>query len=146
MAALFSDGNAAPKAIETPASIEQVEVVTEFINAELDSYGCPPKAKKQLDIAIDEVFSNIANYAYRGSEGKARVEILFDKGEPGVGIRFIDNGVKYNPLAKDDPDITLSAEDRDIGGLGIYMTKMLTDDIDYEYKDGKNILTIIKRF
>ncbi len=98
----------------------------------------------QLAIAVEELYVNIAHYAYGDEEGKATIKIGFD-GEPmQVTIRFIDEGVPYNPLEKQDPDTSLSAEERDIGGLGIFMVKKSMDSMEYEYQDGKNILTIQK--
>mgnify|MGYP003080580628 CR=1 FL=1 len=99
---------------------------------------------KQIDIAIDEVFSNIAHYAYHPSVGSATVKIEVIEEPMSVVITFIDGGTPYNPLEKEDPDITLSAEEREIGGLGIFMVKKSMDSIDYEYKDGQNILRIKK--
>ena len=126
------------------ATLENVEPVTDFVDAQLEQLDCPPKAEMQINIAIDELFSNIARYAYDPDVGNAtvRVEVLQDP--LCVVITFIDNGVPYDPLQKEDPDITLSADDRTIGGLGIYMVKKTMDEILYEYKDGKNILTIKK--
>ena len=121
------------------ATVENIEVVTDFVNEQLEELDCPMKVQMQIDIAIDELFGNIAHYAYNPEVGDAtvRVEVI-------VVITFIDSGVPYDPLAKEDPDTTLSAEDRQIGGLGIYMVKKSMDDITYEYKDGQNILAIKK--
>ena len=126
------------------AKIENIEAVTDFVNEQLEALDCPMKAQMQIDIAIDELFGNIAHYAYNPEIGKAtvRVEVIDDP--LAVTITFIDNGVPYDPLAKADPDTTLSAEEREIGGLGIYMVKKSMDDITYEYKDGQNILAIKK--
>ena len=102
------------------------------------------KAQMQIDIAIDELFGNIAHYAYNPEIGQATVRVEVVENPLAVTITFIDNGVPYDPLAKADPDTTLSAEEREIGGLGIYMVKKSMDDITYEYKDGQNILKIKK--
>ena len=102
------------------------------------------KAQMQIDIAIDELFGNIAHYAYNPEIGQATVLVEVVEDPLSVVITFIDNGVPYDPLAKADPDTTLSAEEREIGGLGIYMVKKSMDDITYEYKAGQNILTIKK--
>ena len=98
----------------------------------------------QVNVAIDELFSNIAYYAYE-AEGDAtvRVEIIEESME--IVLTFLDNGIPYNPLEKEDPDTTLSAEEREIGGLGIFMVKKTMDDVKYEYKDGQNILKIVKK-
>ena len=132
------------KELTVAATVENIETVTDFVNEQLEALDCPMKAQMQIDIAIDELFGNIAHYAYNPEIGKAtvRVEVIDDP--LAVTITFIDNGVPYDPLAKADPDTTLSAEEREIGGLGIYMVKKSMDDITYEYKDGQNILAIKK--
>ena len=132
------------KEISIAATVENIDTVTDFVNEQLEALDCPMKAQMQIDIAIDELFGNIAHYAYNPEVGDAtvRVEVLDDP--LAVVITFIDKGVPYDPLAKDDPDITLSAEEREIGGLGIFMVKKTMDDITYEYKDGQNILKIKK--
>lgn len=126
------------------ATVENIGKVTEFVNAQLEGLGCPPKVQAQIDIAIDELFGNIAYYAYNPQVGAATVCVEVEPG-PCVIITFIDNGVPYDPLKREDPDTTLSAEERGIGGLGIYMVKKSMDDIAYEYRDGQNILRIKKR-
>ena len=93
---------------------------------------------------MEEIFVNIAHYAYKTGIGKAVVRVEITDELATVTITFMDHGVEYNPLERDDPDITLSAEERDIGGLGIFMTKNLMDDVTYEYNEGKNILKLKK--
>ena len=127
------------------AKIENIEVVTNFVNEQLEALDCSMKAQMQIDIAIDELFGNIAHYAYNPEIGQATVRVEVIEDPLAVTITFIDNGVPYDPLAKADPDTTLSAEERELGGLGIYMVKKSMDDITYEYKDGQNILTIKKK-
>ncbi len=126
------------------AEIKNLEYVIAFVDNELEKHNCSDNAKMQITIAVEEIFVNIARYAYGNNIGN--VAIYFDSaGNPkNISIKFIDNGIKYNPLEKKDPDITLSAEERQVGGLGIYMTKKIMDDIKYEYKDGQNILIINK--
>ena len=126
------------------AILENIEVVTDFVNEQLEALDCPMKAQMQIDIAIDELFGNIAHYAYNPEIGQATVRVEVIEDPLAVTITFIDNGVPYNPLEKEDPDTSLSAEEREIGGLGIYMVKKSMDDITYEYKDGQNILAIKK--
>ena len=133
------------KELTITATVENIETVTNFVNEQLEALDCPMKAQMQIDIAIDELFGNIAHYAYNPEIGKATVRVEVIEDPLAVTITFIDNGVPYDPLAKADPDTTLSAEDREIGGLGIYMVKKSMDDITYEYKDGQNILTIKKK-
>lgn len=125
------------------ATVENIDTVTEFVNAHLEAFGCPRKVQLQIDIAIDELFGNIAHYAYNPDVGTATVRV--EVAEDAVVITFIDGGVPYDPIAKADPDTTLSAEERDIGGLGIYMVKKSMDDISYEYRNGQNILRIKKK-
>ena len=132
------------KELTVEAKIENIEAVTDFVNEQLEALDCPMKAQMQIDIAIDELFGNIAHYAYNPEIGKATVRVEVIEDPLAVTITFIDNGVPYDPLAKADPDTTLSAEEREIGGLGIYMVKKSMDDITYEYKDGQNILAIKK--
>lgn len=131
------------KELTLEAKIENVGAVTEFIDAELEKLDCSFKAQTQLDVAIDELFSNVANYAY--GEGSGNVSVAFEHADGVVTITFIDSGIPYNPLNAEDPDITLSAEERGIGGLGIFLVKKTMDDVRYEYRDGQNILSIVKK-
>lgn len=135
------------KELTVNATVDNIPVVTAFVEEHLEQYNCPPKALMQIDVAIDELFSNIAQYAYGKppAEGKATVRVEVTKEPLAVIITFIDNGKPYDPLAKADPDITLSTEEREIGGLGIFMVKKTMDEISYEYKNGQNILTIKKK-
>jgi anti-sigma regulatory factor (Ser/Thr protein kinase) len=126
------------------AAIENMDRVTAFVDEQLEGYQCPKKAEMQINIAIDELFGNIAQYAYHPETGPATVRVEVTEDPLSVIITFIDHGVPYDPLAKADPDTSLSAEEREIGGLGIYMVKKTMDDITYEYKNGQNILRIKK--
>ena len=132
------------KELTIAATVENIEAVTDFVNQQLEELACPMKAQMQINIAIDELFSNIAHYSYNPEIGQATVRIEVMENPLAVSITFIDNGVPYDPLSKEDPDLTLSAEERQIGGLGIYMVKKSMDEITYEYKDGQNILSIKK--
>ena len=132
------------KELTIDAKVENIEQVIAFVDEQLEAFECPIRAQTQIDIAIDELFGNIAHYAYNPKTGSATVRVEVQKTPLSVVITFIDNGVPYDSLAKEDPDITLSAEERGIGGLGIYMVKKSMDDISYEYKDGQNILSIRK--
>ena len=133
------------KELTIAATIENIATVTEFVNEQLEALGCPMKAQIQIDVAIDELFGNIAHYAYNPDVGSATVQVEVMEEPLAVVVTFIDGGVPYDPLAAADPDITLSAEERQLGGLGIYMVKKTMDGITYEYKDGKNILSIKKK-
>jgi len=132
------------KEITLEATIENILTVNEFVEEELSKIDCPMKAQIQINVAIDELFGNIAHYAYDPNVGPATVRVEVIEDPMAVIITFIDNGVPYDPLKKSDPDITLSAEERDVGGLGIFMVKKSMDEITYEYKDGQNILRIKK--
>lgn len=132
------------KELTLDATIENVTAVTSFVDEQLERLGCPPESQAQIDVAIDELFSNIAYYAYNPETGPATVRVEVLEEPLSVEITFIDSGVAYNPLAKDDPDLSLSADEREIGGLGIFIVKNSMDDVAYEYKDGKNILRIRK--
>lgn len=132
------------KEIVIDAVKENLPAVLEFVDSQLEEIDCPIKVQMQMDIAVEEIYINIANYAYSPDIGKATIKVGISDDNKEVSITFIDNGVPYNPLEKDDPDITLSAEERAIGGLGIFMVKKSMDDMIYEYKEGQNILTIIK--
>lgn len=124
------------------ATIENIPVVEDFVHNSLDALPCSMKTVMQLDIAIDELFGNIAHYAYK-EVGMATVKVNIIPPST-VEIIFIDKGIPYNPLERDDPDITVPLADRQIGGLGIFMVKKTMDGMSYERKDGKNILTIQK--
>ncbi len=128
------------------ATPENIQVITAFVDEQLEQYDCPMKAQAQIDIAIDELFGNIVRYAYHPEIGSATVQVEVTKEPLAVVITFIDQGKPYDPLAKEDPNVTLSAEEREIGGLGIYIVKKSMTDIAYEYKDGRNILKIRKDF
>ena len=132
------------KELTIEADVNNLDKVLAFIDEELESYDCPPKVQVQLDIAVEELFVNIAHYAYNPDKGNATLKIEVQENPLSAIITFVDNGMPYDPLAKEDPDITLSAEERQIGGLGIFMVKKSVDNINYEYKDGQNILTIKK--
>ena len=132
------------KELNIAATVENIETVTDFVNEQLEALDCPMKAQMQIDIAIDELFGNIAHYAYNPEIGDATVRVEVVESPLSVVITFIDGGVPYDPLKKDDPDTTLPADERSIGGLGIYMVKKSMDEITYEYKDGQNILKIKK--
>ncbi len=132
------------KELTTDARVENIGAVTEFVNGLLRSFGCPLKVQTQLDVVIDEVFGNIAHYAYDTGSGPVTVRVERMEQPPAVLLTFIDRGTPYDPLAKQDPDTSLSAEERKIGGLGIYMVKKMTDAVSYEYRGGQNILTVTK--
>ena len=130
------------KELTLEANTENLEQVLDFVNGLLEEKKCPMNLVFELDIAVEELFVNIAHYAYTPRVGEATIQVSFE--EKKAVITLIDGGIPYNPWAKKDPDITLSLEERQIGGLGIYMVKNSMDEVDYSYEDGKNIVTIKK--
>ena len=130
------------KDITVEAKVENIDVVTDFVNDILEENCCPMKIQMQIDVVIDEIFGNISYYAYGADGGKASVQAGIEKGM--IVLVFIDQGIPYNPLENKDPDITLNLEEREIGGLGIYMVKKIMDEVSYEYMDGQNILRMRK--
>ena len=127
-----------------PANVSALEDALAFTEEQLEAAGCPVNKVMQISVAIEEMFVNIAHYAYPGGNGTVRYSIEHDG--QGVTFRLADSGIPFNPLAKPDPDITLSAKERKIGGLGIYMMKKTMDEAVYEYTSGENILTMKKSF
>jgi anti-sigma regulatory factor (Ser/Thr protein kinase) len=134
------------KQIKVKADTAELDNVLSFADTILEELGCSVKAQMQIDIAIEEIFVNIAHYAYPEAEGEAVIYVEPGEGSSSVTITFEDEGLPYDPLKNEDPDITLSADDRPIGGLGIFMVKKSMDEVSYEYKDGNNRLTIKKSF
>ena len=127
------------KSITVEAKIQNVDKVTEFVNTVLEEHDCPLKIQMQLDVAIDEIFGNIAYYAYEDGSGDATIQIEMEQESRTVTLTFIDQGVPYNP------DTTLDIEEREIGGLGIFLVKKTMDEVSYEYAEGQNILTLKKK-
>ena len=131
--------------LTVPAALEELEHVQEFVEQALEAQGISMKIQMQISIAVEEIYVNIAHYAYHPSIGEATVCCEVG-GEPlQVTIGFADAGKPYNPLEQKDPDIMQDADQRQIGGLGVFMVKKLMDEITYEFIDGKNVLTIRKR-
>lgn len=132
--------------LRVDARVEELDAVLAFIDFGLESLNCPAKIQAKLDLAVEEVFVNIASYAYKDGTGSALIKFAGLEDASGAVITFIDEGIEYNPLAKPDPDVTLPAEERDIGGLGIFLIKKIADEVIYDYVGNKNILKIVKRF
>ncbi len=137
------------KELTVKAVLENLDDVLAFIGDELEMVQCSMKIVTQMQIAVEEIFVNIASYAYEGSElgtddQNAKISVDFDKESNLISVTFEDRGIPYNPLEKPDPDVSLPAEKRQIGGLGIFMVKKSMDDMIYRFEDGKNILTIKK--
>lgn len=134
------------KELTMDALIENVVPLTEVVDGMLESMDCPMKVQAQVDIAIDEVFSNIANYAYAPDTGITVVRIETCREPASITLTFKDWGVRYNPLEKKDPDVTLGLEEREIGGLGIFMVKKSMDKMFYRRRGRQNVLTVHKKF
>lgn len=132
------------KELKVNADKSNLLKVQAFINEQLEAVDCPMLTQIAIDVAVEELFINIASYAYGEKEGTATVQVEIRKEPISAEITFIDSGVQYNPLAQADPDITLAAKERKKGGLGIYMVKNSMDDMKYTYKDCQNVLTVIK--
>ncbi len=132
------------KELIVEAKTDNLDRVTAFLDEQLESMGCSMKIQIQLDVAVEEIFVNIASYAYESGTGDAVIRISHEDNPDRAVITFIDEGIPYDPLAKEDPDVSLSAEEREIGGLGIFMVKKTMDDMKYQRLDGKNVLTLVK--
>ena len=132
------------KELVLEARRDNLNEVLAVVDEELEKLDCPIKTQMTIDIAVEEIYINIASYAYRPGTGNAVIRMEVEEDPLAVMLTFIDSGMPYNPLAKEDPDITLSAEERQIGGLGIYMVKKSMDDVSYKFEDGKNIFSIKK--
>jgi anti-sigma regulatory factor (Ser/Thr protein kinase) len=132
--------------MQIEANKENLPQVLEFVEGCLEEADCPMKSMMQISIAVEEVFVNIASYAYSPEIGDVVINVETDPDSALIRITLEDRGVPYDPLIREDPDVTLSAEERQIGGLGVYMVKQSMDNVTYEFKDGKNILTLEKKF
>ena len=131
--------------MDIAATLENLDTVMAFVDQQLEEVGCSMKAQMQIDIAVEEVYVNIAHYAYNPEVGDVTIRVQIEEEPLAVILTFIDKGKPYDPLAKEDPDVTLAAEDRQIGGLGIFMVKKSMDNVSYEYNEGRNILTLKKK-
>ncbi len=128
------------------AILSNLDLVLEFVNEYLETNGCDRKLVMQLDVAVEEIYVNIAHYAYGSGDGTAKISMDIDEEERLITIEFRDSGMEFDPLARPDPDTSLSAEDRPIGGLGIFMVKKSMDDVTYSRIGGENILTLYKKY
>lgn len=127
------------------AKVHNLNKVLEFIGDELRKAGCKMKYIMQIEVAVEELFVNIAHYAYFPRTGEVTIGITVHNDPSVAEVTFVDSGIPFDPLAKSDPDVTLDAQKRAIGGLGIFMVKKSMDDMEYEYRDGLNITTIRKK-
>ncbi len=134
------------KKLTITAEVEKLDEVLGFLDSFLEESNCDIKTQMQLDVALEEMFVNVAHYAYAPEKGDVCIEVENTTDPEGVIVTLTDSGIPYDPLAKEDPDVTLSAADRQIGGLGIFMVKKSMDEVFYERKDGKNIFRMRKNF
>ena len=129
--------------LRIPAKLEGMDVILSFVSFLLDTNGCTPKARTQMRMAVEELYVNVTLYAYPSKDGWAEIRGSVENGT--ATFRLIDGGTPFDPLAKADPDTMLSGEEREIGGLGIFMVKTMVDEVEYEYRDGCNRLTLRKQ-
>ncbi|MBQ4404523.1 MAG: ATP-binding protein [Selenomonadaceae bacterium] len=132
--------------ITVEAVLENLQTVIDFATEHLEARDCSMKIIMQVELVVEEIFVNIATYAYSPETGAATFCMEFEENPSAVLMTFIDSGKPYNPLEKADPDTDLAIEERDVGGLGIFLVKKNVDEIAYEYADGKNILRMKKFF
>jgi anti-sigma regulatory factor (Ser/Thr protein kinase) len=132
--------------LECDARIENIGLLTGVVEELLETLEAPMKACMQINVAIDELLSNICYYAYGDGVGKAYVTVETMPDKRGISITLEDEGEPFNPLSHEDPDVTLGLDERGIGGLGIMLVKRTMDDVRYEYKNGRNRLTFVKTF
>lgn len=130
--------------IKMQACVDKLNNALAFVEEYLEQQGCPMKQQIQIAVAVEEIFVNVANYAYPEGEGMVAIQIGMEEEPRQVAIIFRDSGIPYNPLLKGNPDVTLSADERDIGGLGIYLVRKSMDEVAYVYQEGENILTLKK--
>lgn len=136
------------KRLVVDATMDNLDRVVGFVEEQLVLQGCPKKIQGQICVSLEEIYVNIVNYAYDGYDGECTINVditTFSHGKE-MALTIKDKGTPFNPLEKEDPDITLSAEDRQIGGLGIYMVKQSMDAVSYAYRENCNILTIHKKW
>ena len=140
----FKEGGQPMQTLTVEAKKENLEQLTAFVDAYLEAHDCPMKTQMQIDLCLEEAFVNIASYAYGDESGEAELQI--SETDNGVMLTLLDSGVPYDPLTKEDPDMTLSADERQVGGLGIFLVKKLMDAVYYRWEQGKNILTMKKEW
>ena len=132
------------KELTLEAKVDSLPQVLAFVDEYLESLDCSMKVQMQIDVAVEEIYVNVASYAYAPATGSVTITLETSDAPRSVSITFTDSGVPYDPLAKEDPDVTLSADERKIGGLGIYMVKKTMDSMTYEYKNKQNVLKMTK--
>ena len=131
--------------ITVEAVTGNIPKVTAFVDEELERLGCAPKANMQIDVCIDEVVANVANYAYGSDTGNVTVRLGFDEEQRIFSLTFVDAGVPFDPCSVPEPDTTLPLEERPIGGLGLLMVRKMSDEMLYRREGEHNVLTVRKR-
>ena len=127
------------------ASLESIPEITGWVDQLLTKAGCTVKARRQIDVALDEILSNIARYAYPEKEGSMTVEIDMDEETGMLSLTFRDEGIPFDPLGKEEPDVTLGVRERAVGGLGIFLVKKMMDKVSYRREGKENILSLYKK-
>jgi anti-sigma regulatory factor (Ser/Thr protein kinase) len=127
------------------AKIENLNKVFDFLDAQLSSLAYNMKAKLQLELSIEEAYVNISKYAYTSDKGEVEILSSVDEDPLQITVQFVDSGIPYNPLKTEDPDLCTDTEEKELGGLGIFLIKKNVDNIKYKYHNGKNILTLQKK-
>ena len=131
--------------ITVRAAPEQIDAVMDFVNRQLDVLSCPEETRVDLDVAVDELLSNIIRYAYGSETGTVTVRVETQLEPKALILTFLDQGAPFDPLAEERPDTTsLPARERPMGGLGLYLVRSLVDEITYARRDGQNVLTVHK--
>lgn len=137
------------QSMKVPASMEHLQEVMAALERALKQAGCGEDDRRLIEISAEELFTNIASYAYGGGQGQMWLQWDIRKAEPDQReaiVSFQDEGIPYNPFSRQDPDLNLPIEDRPVGGLGIYMTKKFMDHVEYRHEDGRNVTVIAKKF
>lgn len=132
--------------LTVPAKKEYINQLLDLLHQQLDRVSCPLKISLELELAVEEAFVNIATHAYVKEGGTATFDCEVEPDAGLVILRFTDQGLPFNPLGKKDPDTALSADQRPIGGLGIFLIKKTMDKCAYTYHQGANVFTLTKKY
>ncbi len=132
------------KELTLDAVMDNLEEVLSFVDVELEQYECAALVQAVLDLAVEELYTNIASYSYAPETGTCTIKVEITDAPANIIVTFFDHGMPYNPLAKEDPKLDTEISERPIGGLGFFMVKNSMDEVSYEFRDEQNILTIKK--
>lgn len=133
------------KRFRFPAVLDNLEDMIDFIIKNLKEIVSDNKLVNQIRLSCEEVLVNVISYAYPDALGDVEIICEIPTGEGEFFVQFVDEGIEYNPLLNQDPDLDAPIEERGIGGLGVYLYKTIMDKVTYERKDEKNVLTFIKK-